>query len=85
MKLKVISQLFTSWNTSPCYFPKDESKTVHISHDVRLKMVSIQAFIQHLRRHIAFCSYTGVGRYVHLVCITKRKRRGEKGIKYVIK
>lgn len=64
----------TSRNTPPCNLPEDESKTVHVSHDVRLEMISVQAFIQHFWRHIALGTHPCVGWDVNLICVTGGKQ-----------
>lgn len=68
-----ISVFLTSWYTSPSNLPKDESKTVHVGHNVRLEVISIQAFIQHFRGHIALGANSCVGWYVNFICITRKK------------
>lgn len=64
----------TSRNTSPRNLPEDESKTVHVSHDVRLEMISVQAFIQHFWRHIALGAHPCVWWNVNLICVTEGKQ-----------
>lgn len=66
-----MSWFVTSRNTSPRNFPKDESKAIHVSHDVGLKVISVQALIQHLWRHVALRADPRVGRYVNFIRITK--------------
>lgn len=65
--------LLTSWYTSPSNLPKDEAKTIHVSHDVRLEVISVQALVQHFWRHIAFGANSSVRWYVNFICITKEK------------
>lgn len=65
--------LLTSRHTSPSNLPKDESKTVHVGHDVRLKVIPIQALIQHFWRHVAFGANSSVGRDVNFIRVTKDK------------
>lgn len=62
--------LFTSWDTTSSNFPENEPEAVHIRHDVRLKMTSVQSFVQNLWRHVALCTHSGVGRDVYLVGVT---------------
>lgn len=62
----------TSWDTTPSDLPENEPKAVHVGHDVRLKMTSVQSLIQNLWRHIALCTDSSVGRDVYLIGVTAK-------------
>lgn len=62
---------FTSWDAATCNLPENEPKTVHVSHDVRLKVTSVQSLFQNLWRHVALCTDSCIGGNIYFICVTK--------------
>lgn len=68
--MRSIFTVFTSGDATASDLPEDEPKAVHVGHDVRLKMASVQSLVQNLWRHVALCTNSSVGRDVYLIGVT---------------
>lgn len=66
----LIFKIQTSWDTTSCDLPEDETKAVHVCHDVWLKMTFIQRLVQNLWRHVPLCTDFSVGWDVNLIGVT---------------
>ena len=65
----------TSRETASGDLPQDESKAVHVGHDVGLEVVPVEGLFEHLGGHVALGAHPGVGGDVHLVGVTASEQR----------